>query len=59
VCSSIKTASFSVCGIRQKLFDFAQIEIFYDPNIAIVSGDDTDLLEIELIEAEQVEGKYV
>jgi hypothetical protein len=32
--------------------------MFYDPGIAVVSGADADLLEIELIEAEQVEGKY-
>jgi hypothetical protein len=32
--------------------------MFYDPGIAVVSGVDADLVEIELIEAEQVEGKY-
>ena len=38
--------------------DFFQAEIFYDPGIAVAPGADTDLLEVELIEAEQVEGKY-
>ena len=32
--------------------------MFYDSGSAVVSGADADLLEIKLIEAEQVEGKY-
>jgi hypothetical protein len=31
--------------------------MFYDPGIAVAPGADTDLLEVELIEAKQVEGK--
>ena len=32
--------------------------MFYDPGIAVVSSADADFLEIELNEAERVEGKY-
>jgi hypothetical protein len=58
-CSSISAVSFSLYGLHKKLSGFFQIEMFYDPGIAVAPGADTDLLEVELIEAEQVEGKYV
>lgn len=58
-CSSISAVSFSAYGLHKKLSGFFQIEMFYDPGIAVAPGADTDLLEVELIEAEQVEGKYV